>query len=96
MSYRSDRFNRRMRHELYPDSVSDLGLGVERMLDAIDYDPKAEAKEIAAEARERDQLLKNAIVALIAAGLGHTVPTLLLIIENINNREDSICEMANS
>lgn len=102
MSYRSERFNEAM-HSLEltltgcdiskAEILSDRGAGAERIFDAIDYDASEARAREEIEAEEFDQILKNAIVALIAAGLGHTVPTLLAIIRNVNNREESICEL---
>lgn len=102
MSYRSDRFNESM-HSLEmslgdidiskAEIFSDRGAGVERMIDAIDFDEN-EARELERiEDEAREQSLRNAIGALVAAGLGHTAPTLLAIVNNVNNREASICEM---
>lgn len=75
---------------------SDEGLGVERIVEAIDYSREvaaAEAKTEAEQEHERYQLTINFIAALIAAGAGFSAPTLLKIIANSNNRQDSIAEI---
>lgn len=75
---------------------SDEGLGVERLVEAIDYTREvaaAEAKAEAERAHERYQLTINFIAALIAAGAGFSAPTLLKIIENGNNRQASIAQI---
>jgi len=103
MSYRSERFNNAMRSTDYSDidpaknrNSSDGGLGVERMLDAIDYDDaKEEARERAIRA-ERAERLFVAEMQLVEAGLRHLIPVLLLIVENGTDFRESIGRMSPS
>jgi len=103
MSFRNDRFNQKM---LSIDTstidmdknrnFSDEGLGVNRVLDAIDYGDKAETegeKRIGAEFRHK---LRKAKSRLKKAGKGHLIRVLLLIVKNIENRQESIFEIATS
>lgn len=76
---------------------SDEGLGVERLVEAIDFTREvaaAEAKAEAEAAHERYQLTINFIAALIAAGKGFAAPTFLKIIKNGSDRQESIEEIA--
>lgn len=72
---------------------SDEGLGVERLVEAIDYTREVAAAEAKAEAErvhERYQLTINFIAALIAAGKGFAAQTFLKIIKNGSDRQESI------
>jgi len=103
MSYRSEKFNARMRSldtmvggrdaSKWP-LMSDKGAGVERMLDAIDGpDPEREKAEDAVE-KSRKAKYNAARKRLNRAGLGYLVPTLALIVNNGTNRQESIWTMA--
>ncbi|MCQ2368779.1 MAG: hypothetical protein MJ109_07215 [Kiritimatiellae bacterium] len=75
---------------------SDQGLGVRRLVEAIDYTPDIAAAEAKAEAelkRERYQKTLDFIAALIAAGKGFAAPTFLKIVKNISDRQQSIEEI---
>ena len=94
MSTRNDRFNASMRSldeftGSFDDptkiaAFSDMGQGVERMLDEIDPVP------IAPVAPE----LHKAEMRLYRAGLGYLVKVLRLIVKKRNNRKESIWELA--
>lgn len=75
---------------------SDQGIGVKRLVEAIDYTPEVAAAEAKAEAelkRERYQKTINFIAALIAAGKGFAAPTFLKIVKNGSDRQQSIEEI---
>ena len=81
-------------------TVSDRGAGVERivrMIDcsdcSIDGKPRWQAEEQEAET-ERQRRIDAARQKLRRAGLGYLVPTLMLIIKNGKNRDESIRELA--
>ena len=96
MSYRNDRFNASMCSldefsAMFEDpskisTLSDGGAGVERMIEQIEPSPD--------DTPDPDQELSGAILRLIIAGKKHLAETLLLIAENGNDREASICKMA--
>ena len=80
--------------------VSDGGKGVERIVRMIDCsvcstdgEPRwlAEEREAAA---ERQRRIDAARQKLRRAGLGYLVPTLMLIVKNGKNRDESIQELA--
>ena len=80
--------------------VSDGGAGVERIVRLIDCsvcstdgEPRwlAEEREAAA---ERQRRIDAARQKLRRAGLGYLVPTLMLIVKNGKNRDESIQELA--
>ncbi len=80
--------------------VSDGGKGVERIVRMIDCsvcstdgEPRWLIKEQEAEA-ERRRKLDAARQRLRRAGLGYLVPTLMLIVKNGKNRDESIQELA--
>jgi len=97
MSYRSDRFNARMRSlekmagecdvSKWP-LLSDNGAGVERMLDAMD-----DAKEEEDLQADRAERLFVAEMRLVEAGLRHLVPVLLLIVDNGSDRAASLARV---
>jgi len=104
MSFRGERFNNGMYSldamtsqmtDLSKATIfSDRGEGVERMIDAIDYDLEREsAAEAAAEQRRREKLFE-AEMRLVDAGLKHLIPTLLLIVENGADFKASIRALA--
>ena len=77
--------------------LCDGGEALERLLDALDYSPEreqAEEERLAAErlARQKVRLqrLAAAITSLVAADKAYLVPTLLLIVRNGANRDESI------
>ena len=77
--------------------LCDGGEALERLMDALDYSPereRAEEDRLAAErlARQKDRLerLTVAITRLVAADKAYLVPTLLLIVRNGANRNESI------
>ena len=63
-------------------SFTDCGEGVERMLEQIEPTPDTSS--------DPDQELAGAILRLIVAGKEYLVPTLLLIAENLDNREKTM------
>ena len=103
MSYRSERFNRRMKSLETTASgrdtskwraLSDGGLGVERVLTALDGDEDVPADASGTtkplDEDERDELLFNAEMRLVEAHRRHLIPVLLLIAENGPDRERSL------
>jgi len=103
MSYRNDRFNRRMlssdQTSIDPAkdrSRSDGGRGVERMVDVIDYTPELEdaedAKEKAIQASSEGRLVE-VLLRLVEARKEHLIPTLLYIINFGSDRDESISHM---
>jgi len=101
MSWRSDRFNQGMRSTDFPDvdpaknrTRSDEGLGVGRMLDALDYDDAAETLRERAFQSDRAKRLFAAEMQLADAGKGHLTRVLLLIVENGSDRAASIAALS--
>jgi len=97
MSRRSERFNKAMRSmdcEIVDPAkdraMSDGGCGVARMIQAVDYDDKAETAREEAIRNAREERLFAAEMRLVGAGKGHLIRVLLLIVENIHNREESL------
>ncbi len=76
---------------------SDKEAGVERLVNALDFDnPKVRAtilKDIAKMEAELKNRFEQAIVKLILNGLSHTIPTLLKIMRNRGNRQATIREI---
>ena len=77
--------------------LCDGGEALERLLDALDYSPEREqaaeerlAAERLARQKVRLQRLAAAITSLVAADKAYLVPTLLLIVRNGANRDESI------
>jgi len=105
MSWRSDRFNARMRSldamaegrdaAKWP-LLSDRGEGERRMVEAIDGPDPAERAAEEARLSARGRKLDAACRRLQRAKLGHLVPTLRLIVKNGNNRKESIWTIATS
>ena len=103
MSYRNERFANSM-HSL--DSAiegidiakvkqfSDNELGVQRMIDAIDYDDAQETRNEKRRDETKAEKLFNAEMRLAEVGKGYLIRVLLLIIENGNNREESCAKVA--
>ena len=95
MSYRSDRFNRGFR-SLGDAPSSDLNHGVELLVESLDFDwceyRQKERKRI----REYELKLDILVALLLLSGLGHLVPTLLLIVRNGKFSDLSITEMTGS
>ena len=67
-------------------AFTDRGEGVERMLEQIEPMPDTSP--------DPNQELAGAILRLIVAGKEYLVPTLLLIVENRDNREKSFQHMS--
>ena len=94
MTYRAERFNNSMRSlEVMVSGMADVsksaklsdrGKSAARMYAAFEPEP---------DTPDRDQELAGAVLRLIVEGLGHLVPTLLLIAENGGDRERSMREM---
>lgn len=76
---------------------SDKEAGVERLVNALDFDnPKVRRAIFADIAKMEEELKKRfeaAIVKLILNGLSHTIPTLLKIMRNRGNRQATIHEI---
>ncbi len=76
---------------------SDKEAGVERLVNALDFDnPKvrrAILEDIARMEAELKNRFEHAIVKLILNGLSHTIPTLLKIMRNRGNRQATIHEI---
>ena len=99
MSYRNERFNRSMLRldaftAAFDDpskiaAVSDGGTGVERMTDALDYDPVAEQADEQTRTEAFWQLYAGAVLWLVVTDKLHLLPTLDLIIRNGGDREKS-------
>ena len=77
--------------------LCDGGEALERLLDALDYSPEREQAEDnrldterLAQQKVRLQRLAAAITSLVAADKAYLVPTLLLIVRNGANRDESI------
>lgn len=97
MSRRSERFNKAMRSVDFESvttdknrATSDKGLGVERLLGAVDYDDAAETARENSIRAEREDLLFAAETRLVEAGKGYLIRVLLLIVENGADRELSL------
>ena len=96
MTFRNERFNASLVSldefmDRFDDpseivSFTDRGDGVERMLEQIEPTPDTSP--------DPDQELAGAILRLIVAGKDCLVPTLLLIAENLDNREKSFQQMS--
>jgi len=104
MSYRNERFNRSMfpleamtadmKDASKARIFSENGEGVERMVTALDYD---EAAETTAEERVQatiEDKLFEAKMRLVDAGKGYLIRVLRLIVENGNDREESMRHVA--
>ena len=97
MTYRAERFNRSMRSleamvsgmadASKSAKLSDRGKSAARMYAAFEPEP---------DDPDRDQELAGAVLRLIVEGMGHLVPTLLLIAENGSERERSLLHMSRS
>ena len=96
MSYRNDRLNTSM-HSLETKLsgttdisksplLSDNGQSMKRMYKSLDYSPE----DVEREESEYEEKLLIAEMRLVEAGLKHLVPVLLLIVENRDNREESM------
>ena len=104
MSYRNERLNRSMMSlEVIVAGItdaskakvfSDHGQGVDRMIAALDYDPRSEPRAEVNAARKRKDLLFDAEMQLVEAKKRHLIPVLLLIVENGSNRQESILSLA--
>ena len=77
--------------------LCDGGEALERLLDALDYSPEREQAEDnrldterLAQQKVRLQRLAAAITSLVAADKAYLAPTLLLIVRNGANRDESI------
>ena len=100
MSYRSERFNRSMPRldaftAAFDDpskiaAVSDGGAGVERMTDALDYDPVAEQADEQTRTEAFWQLYAGAVLWLVVTDKLHLLPTLDLIIRNGDDQDATI------
>ena len=75
-------------------TVSDRGAGVERMVGDIDRRPGDAEREERVTMAARQRRIDAARQKLRRAGLGYLVPTLMLIIKNGKNRDESIRELA--
>ena len=104
MSYRNERLNRSMMSlEVIVAGITDVskamvfsdhGQGVDRMIAALDYDPRSEPRAEVNAARKRKDLLFDAEMQLVEAKKRHLIPVLLLIVENGSNRQESILSLA--
>lgn len=99
MSYRGDRFNKRMLSLDCADGkidasknrrLGDDGLGVERILDAVDFDAKRVGDVESAEIGQAQASAVGAVLRLICSDKLHLVKPLLLIFEHGANREASL------
>ena len=102
MSARSERFNASMVSVDWVDEEfdpskdprqSDGGVGVERMLDALDFDPLQELVEDAVRSVFRQAALSAAAKMVVASGEEKSLLTLELIVENGKERDYSIWEI---
>lgn len=105
MSYRSDRFNKRMLSTCLADqaidpsknrNMSDFGLGVERLQYALDYDPERARAEWSAEIGQTQASVVGAIMRLIWSNKPHLVKPLLLILEHRDDLEASLKKIKKS
>ena len=92
MSYRSDRFNRSFR-SLGDAPSSDLNHGVGLLVESIDFDCCVYRRKERKRIREYELRLDILVALLLLTGLGHLVPTLLLIVKNGKFKDISITEM---
>lgn len=78
-------------------AFSDGGAGVERLVNALDFDHPLVRRAILADIAKLEAELKerfeNAVNKLILNGLHFSIPTLLKIMRNRGNRQASIREM---
>ena len=95
MSYRSDRFNRSFR-SLGDIPHSDLNHGVELLVESLDFDWCAYRRKERKRIREYELRLDILVALLLLTGLGHLVPTLLLIVRHGKFKDISITEMTGS
>lgn len=105
MSYRSDRFNKRMLSTCLAEetidpsknrNLNDLGLSVERLMDALDYDPERERAEWSTEIGQTQASVVGAILRLIWSNKPHLVNPLLLILEHRDDLEATLREIKKS
>ena len=91
MTYRAERFNRSMRSlEAMVSGMTDASKSA-KLSDRGEYAARMYAAfEPEPDAPDRNQELAGAVLRLIVEGMGHLVPTLLLIAENGSCRERSI------
>ena len=92
MSYRSDRFNRSFR-SLGDAPSSDQNHGVDLLVESLDFDWCAYRRKERKRIREYELRLDILVALLLLTGLGHLVPTLLLIVKNGKFKDISITEM---
>jgi len=69
---------------------SDGGQGVQRLLQAVDYDDATETARERAILAERESRLFEAEMRLNDAGKAYLIPVLLLIAENGSDRDESL------
>ena len=93
MSLRSDRFNRSMRHTELMFRVSDEGLGLERLVEAVDYDEAMSAAEWHEALGQENASAVGAVLRLVWAEKHHLAKVLNLIFENVNERRLSIAKV---
>lgn len=102
MSTRNDRFNASLRSFDFLASGgdpskdprrSDSGLGVERLVDALDCDAEREAVARSAELGQRNASAVGAVLRLVWAEKVHLAKALNLIFENGSERELSLKKM---
>ncbi len=77
-------------------ALSDKGAGASRMYKALDTTPESIEREEAKYQNERRKRLHAAEVRLYRAKLGYLVPTLRLIVQNGENRKESIWILMNA
>ena len=75
-------------------TVSDRGVGVERLVEDLDRRPGDAEREEHDATAERRRKIHAAVVKLYRAGRGYLVPTLVLICRNGQYRDESIREIA--
>ena len=95
MSYRSDRFNRSFR-SLGDVPHSDRGHGVELLVESLDFDWCEHRRKEQERIREHELKLDILVALLLLSGLGHLVPTLLLIVRHGKFANESVAEMVGS
>ena len=95
MSYRSDRFNRRFR-SLGDAPHSDRNHGVELLVEGIDFDWSAYARNERERIREYALRLDVLVALLVISGHEHLVPTLRLIVRHGKFNDLSVAEMTGS
>lgn len=105
MSYRGDRFNKRMlstnlaENTIDPTKnrhLSDFSLGVERLLRALDYDDAREVDDWRAEIGQKQASAVGAILRLVWSEKLHLVRPLLLIFEHRDNLEATLKKIKRS